>query len=162
MKSHAAGHAGKIVQQPFVSTIVNKLDAKRRVSVPAAFRNILKTQDLQGFYCLPSDSQPALEAFGMPVLAYYSGRLAGSEPLFNDAHDDEAQRVFGESRLLPFDDEGRVQLPPEFIEHAGISERVLFVGLNEKFQIWNPERFEKVRSERIARARAGRVSRDGV
>ena len=160
MKSHAAGHAGKIVQ-PFVSTIINKLDTKRRVSVPAAFRNILKAQDLQGFYCLPCDSQPALEAFGAPVLTFYADRLAGSEPLFNEAHDDEAQRVFGESRLLPFDDEGRVQLPPEFIEHAGITERVLFVGLNEKFQLWDPERFEKVRSERIARARADRA-REGA
>lgn len=146
--------------QPFVSTTINKLDAKRRVSVPAAFRNILKAQDLQGFYCLSSDTQPALEAFGAPVLAFYAARLSGSEPLFNDTHDDEAQRVFGDSRLLPFDDEGRVQLPPEFIEHAGITERVLFVGLNEKFQIWDPERFEKVRAERVARARAGRVSRD--
>jgi len=161
MKSHAADHAGEIVQ-PFVSTTINKLDAKRRVSVPAIFRNILKAQDLQGFYCLASDNQPALEGFGAPVLAYYTERLAGSEPLFNEAHDDEAQRVFGETRLLLFDDEGRVQLPPDFIEHAGITERVLFVGLNQKFQIWDPERFEKVRAERIARARAGHRSRGGL
>jgi MraZ protein len=153
-------HAGEIVQ-PFVSTTINKLDAKRRVSVPAAFRNILKAQDLQGFYCLASDTQPALEGFGALVLEFYTQRLAGSEPLFNDAHDVEAQRVFGESRMLLFDDEGRVQLPPDFVEHAGITERVLFVGLNQKFQIWDPEHFEKVRADRLSRARGGRMSRDG-
>ena len=141
--------------QPFVSTTINKLDAKRRVSVPASFRTILKSQDLQGFYCLPSERQPSLEAFGAPVLAYYAQRQAGRDPLFDDAYDDQAQRVFGDSRMLAFDDEGRVQLPPDFIEHACITDRVLFVGLNDKFQIWDPERFEKIRAERIGRAKAG-------
>ena len=145
--------------QPFVSTTVNKLDAKRRVSVPASFRTILKSQELQGFYCLPSEKQPALEGFGAPVLAYYSQRHSGRDPLFDEGYDDEAQRVFGDSRMLAFDDEGRVQLPPDFIEHAGITDRVLFVGLDNKFQIWDPERFEKVRAERIARAKAAGAAR---
>ena len=148
-----------MVSQPFVSTTINKLDAKRRVSVPAAFRQILAKQDLQGFYCLPLESRPALEAFGTPVLAHYQERQAAAEPLHSTDYDVQAQEVFGECRLLEFDDQGRVTLPPELQEHAGITERVLFVGLNQKFQIWDPERFEKIRQERLARARAARESR---
>jgi len=149
-----------VVSQPFVSTTINKLDAKRRVSVPAGFRQILAKQDLQGFYCLPSDGQPALEDFGTPILSYYQERQAAAEPLRSDEYDFQAQEVFGESRLLEFDDQGRVTLPPELLEHAGITERVLFVGLNQKFQIWDPERFDKVREERLARARAAREARE--
>jgi MraZ protein len=148
-----------VVSQPFVSTTVNKLDAKRRVSVPAAFRQILAKQDLQGFYCLPLEGQPALEAFGTPVLAHYQERQAAAEPLHSADYDVQAQEVFGECRLLEFDDQGRVTLPPELQEHAGITERVLFVGLNQKFQIWDPERFDKIRQERLALARAARASR---
>jgi MraZ protein len=158
--AQAGTDTGRFVQ-PFVSTTINKLDAKRRVSVPASFRQILAKQDMQGFYCLTSDTQPALEGFGSPVLSFYQDRQAAAEPLRSDDYDTAAQEVFGETRLLEFDDQGRVTLPPELLEHAGITERVLFVGLNQKFQIWDPERFEKIRQERIARARAARLSGQG-
>ena len=150
-----------MVSQPFVSTTINKLDAKRRVSVPAAFRHILAKQDLQGFYCLPLDrhSRPSrLSA------RRFSRIIRNVRPRPNLCHsadyDVQAQEVFGECRLLEFDDQGRVTLPPELQEHAGITERVLFVGLNQKFQIWDPERFEKIRQERLARARAAVMSRE--
>ena len=146
--------------QPFVSTTINKLDAKRRVSVPASFRQILAKQDLQGFYCLPSDLHPALEGFGTPVLTFYQDRQEAAEPLRSEVYDIAAQDVFGEARLLEFDDQGRVTLPAELLEHTGITERVLFVGLNRKFQIWDPDRFEKVRQERVVRARAARIERE--
>ena|SRR5437016_5177389 len=154
MRSVQAG-----IVQPFVSTFVNKLDAKRRVSVPAPFRHILNKQELRGFYCLKSDAHPALEGFGTTVLAHYQSRQGNADPLNNDDYDVEAQGVFGECGLIEMDDEGRITLGPELIEFAGITDKVLFVGLNQKFQIWNPEAFEKVRQERIVRSRAARDSK---
>ena len=32
--------------------------------------------------------------------------------------------------------------PPALRQHAGISDKVVFVGLGGKFQIWEPEQFE--------------------
>jgi MraZ protein len=143
--------------QPFVSTIVNKLDAKGRVSIPAPFRQILAQQTLRGFYCFPSFVSPALEAFGEDLLADFQRRLGAVDPLFSEDYDAQAQAVVGETQLLNFDDEGRVRLPDDFLAHAGIKDRVLFVGMIQKFQIWDPDRFEPVRLERIARARATRL-----
>jgi MraZ protein len=143
--------------QPFLSTIVNKLDAKGRVSVPAPFRQILAQQNLHGFYCFPSFVAPALEGFGEELLAGIQQRLSAADPFFSEDYDAQAQAVVGETQLLNFDDEGRVRLPDELIAHAGIKDRVTFVGMIQKFQIWEPERFEPVRRERIARARATRV-----
>lgn len=145
--------------QPFFSTAVNKLDAKRRVSVPATFRQILAKQDLQGFYYLKSDQRPALNGFGRTLLEFYQDRLASADPLHNDDYDAEAQDLFGEIGLLEFDDQGRVTLPPELVDFLGVTERVLFVGLNKKFEIWDPERFEQVRNERLAHAREVRESK---
>jgi len=139
--------------------VVNKLDAKRRVSVPASFRQILAKQDLQGFYFVKSDTQPAIQGFGRPVLEQYQARHSSDDPLHSDEYDAETQYIFGETGLLEFDDQGRVTLTQELIEFAGLSERVLFVGLDKKFEIWDPERFERVREERIAKARAARQNR---
>ena len=143
--------------QPFVSTTINKLDAKSRVSVPAPFRQILAQQSLRGFYCFPSFVSPALEAFGEDLLADFQKRLGAVDPLFSEDYDAQAQAVVGETQLLNLDDEGRVRLPDEFLAHAQIKDRVLFVGMIQKFQIWDPERFEPIRLARIARARATRL-----
>jgi len=143
--------------QPFVSTVANKLDAKGRVSVPAQFRQILAQQNLRGFYCFPSFVSPSLEGFGDTLMAEFQTRMGGIDPLFSEDYDAQAQSVVGESQLLSFDDEGRVRLPDEFIAHAGIKDRVTFVGMIQKFQIWEPERFEPVHLARIARARATRI-----
>jgi MraZ protein len=145
------------IVQPFLSTIVNKLDAKGRVSVPASFRQVLAQQDLRGFYCFRSFVSPSLEGFGQTLLADFQARMAAVDPLFHEDYDAQAQAVSGETEFLNFDDEGRVRLPDEFIHHAGIKDRVSFVGLMQKFQIWDPEQFEPVRLARIARARATRI-----
>ena len=145
------------IVQPFVSTTVNKLDAKGRVSVPAAFRQILSQQNLRGFYCFPSFVSPSLDGFGETLLADFQTRMGAVDPLFSEDYDAHAQAIVGECQLLNFDDEGRVRLPDEFIAHAGIKDRVTFVGMIQKFQVWDPERFEPVRLARIARARATRM-----
>jgi MraZ protein len=150
------------IVQPFVSTVVNKLDAKGRVSIPAPFRQILAQQNLRGFYCLPSFVAPALEGFGEDLLAEFQKRLGAVDPFFSEDYDAQAQVIVGESQFLNFDDEGRVRLPDEFLAHAQIAERVCFVGMNQKFQIWDPERFAPIRLERIARARATRTGSGGA
>jgi MraZ protein len=142
--------------QPFLSTVINRLDAKGRVSVPASFRQILTQENLQGVFCIPSFSAPALEAFGAAMLAQAEARLAKYDPLFSPEYDDEAYAVMGRTQFLKFDDEGRMTLPTDLIEHAGIADRVCFIGLGTKFQIWDPVKFEDDRQRRIERARARR------
>ena len=146
---------------PVVSTFTNKLDAKGRVSIPAPYRQILAQQEMGALYCIPSFVSPSLEAFGNTLLNQFQQRLDKYDPLFSENYDDEAQAVLAAAQPLNFDDEGRVRLPDDLIAHAGISERVVFVGLGQKFQMWDPVRFEPVQRERIARARALRSAGNG-
>jgi MraZ protein len=139
--------------QPFVSTVVNKLDAKGRVSIPASFRQILAAQNLRGIYCIPSFAHPVIDAFGETLLSRFQERLQTHDPLFSEDYDAQAQAVLGNTQFLNFDDEGRVRLPDDLIAHARIAERVTFVGLGQKFQIWDPATFEPIQKERLARAR---------
>ena len=50
----------------------------------------------------------------------------------------------------------------EFITHAGIGERIVFVGLGQKFQMWDPLTFEPIQRARIERARAARLGNGGA
>jgi MraZ protein len=154
------GSQGRFVP-PFVSTFTNKLDAKGRVSIPAPYRQILAQQEMGTLHCIPSFVSSSLEAFGNTLLNQFQQRLDKYDPLFSENYDDEAQAVLAAAQPLNFDDEGRVRLPDDLIAHAGITDRVVFVGLGQKFQMWDPVRFEPVQRERIARARALRNGGNG-
>ena len=139
--------------QPFMSTVMGTLDAKGRVCIPASFRQYLATQNTDGVYVCPSIVQPAIEGFGQDVVAQLHQRLATHDPFFSPAHDDEAHAVISRTVLLPADEQGRVRLPDALIAHAGLKDRVAFVGLSQKFQIWDAGQLDAVEDERLKRIR---------
>lgn len=130
----------------FLSTFVNRLDKKRRVSVPAGFRAALSAESFQGIVLFPSYKLNALEGVGMSVMEQMGSRMDNNFAFFSDDHDELATVLFGESISLGFDENGRISLPPNFMDFAGITDQVAFVGMGNKFQIWNPEALEARKS----------------
>jgi MraZ protein len=147
---------------PFISTMTGTLDAKGRVCIPAAFREVLSAQGTAGVYVCPSFAEGALEGFGDEVLQEFHQRQAAEDPFFSQAADDKAFAVLSMSQLLPRDENGRVRLTDEMIAHAGLKDRVTFVGMGRKFQIWDSERFAPVLAERLKRALAARNAGGGA
>lgn len=122
----------------FLSTHINKVDKKGRVSVPAQFRAELAGESFQGIVLFRSHAHDALEGFAWSYMQEISRRLENFD-LFSAEQDDLATTVFGETVQLPFDGDGRIVLPADLIEFAGLSERAAFVGLGNKFQLWEPD-----------------------
>jgi MraZ protein len=142
--------------QPFISTIAGTLDAKGRVCIPAVYRQILAAQNTSGIYVCPSFAEPALECFGQTLMDKTAERLAALDPFLSQLHDDLASQIVAESVSLPIDENGRIRLPDAMIGAAGLKERVLFVGLVQKFQIWDPETYAPIKEKRLMGARAAR------
>jgi MraZ protein len=133
----------------FVSTFTNKIDAKGRVSIPAPFRAVLERDGYAGgIYCYPSLDAPALDAGGERLAKKIDGLLSGL-PDYSDERDELSVALYGDVQVLTIDGDGRIVLPEGLRAHAGIGAQVTFVGLGDKFQIWEPDRF----TERRARAR---------
>ncbi len=142
----------------FLSTFVNKVDKKGRVSVPAPFRAVLATQSFAGIVAYPSFVSPAIEACGIDRMEELSRGVDRFNP-FSDEHDAFASALFAESRQLAWDGEGRIVLPEKLIAHAAIAEAATFVGRGATFQIWQPA--AAVASQEDARRRA-RAERDAL
>src|SRR3984885_14486616 len=140
--------------QPFISTVMGSLDSKGRVCIPATYRHILAAQNTSGVYICPSFVDPALEAFGQSLLDGVSTRLAAQDPFFSTDFDDQATALIARTQLLVADDQGRVRLPDALIEHAGLKDRVAFVGLSQKFQIWDADTYAPIQAEALARMKA--------
>lgn len=133
----------------FVSTFTNKIDAKGRVSIPAPFRAVLERDGYAGgIYCYPSLDAPALDAGGERLAKKIDGLLAGL-PDYSDERDELSVALYGDVQVLSIDGDGRIVLPESLRQHAGLTAQVTFVGLGDKFQMWEPERF----AERRQRAR---------
>jgi len=139
--------------QPFISTVLGSLDSKGRVCIPATYRHILAAQLTEGVYVCPSFIDPALEAFGQSLLDIVHARLATHDPFFSTAFDDQATALIARTQLLVADDQGRVRLPDAMIEHAGLKDKVVFVGKAQKFQIWDAERYAPIEAEALARVK---------
>jgi MraZ protein len=134
----------------FVSTFTNRIDAKGRVSIPAPFRAVLERDRYVagsglGIYCYPSLDNPALDAGGERLAKRIDGLLAGL-PDYSDERDELSVALYGDVQILAIDQDGRIVLPEKLRAHAGIASEVAFVGLGEKFQMWEPARFEDRRN----------------
>lgn len=146
----------------FISTYVNKVDRKGRVSVPAPFRAVLSAQQFQGIIAFPSFTEPAVEAFGRDALEEmsrerFSRSLAEGQferALIGSGPDDVVETILGLASELPFDGEGRIMLPQSLARFAGIDGQAAFVGRGNRFQIWAPERLEEHQQKAVAALRA--------
>lgn len=130
----------------FVSTFTNKVDAKGRVSVPASFRDVLTRGGYEGgVYCYPSLDTPALDAGGEALARKIDALLDGLDD-YSDERDELSVALYGDVQILKIDGDGRIVLPATLREHAGITGQVTFVGMGQKFQLWEPGRFEAHRA----------------
>ena len=55
----------------FFSTIINKMDAKCRVSVPSSFRSSLQKQSFNGLIAFPSYQNNSIDACGIDRMREY-------------------------------------------------------------------------------------------
>ncbi len=137
------------VSTVFLSTTINGVDAKGRVSVPAGFRAVVKNDPEEKIFVWPSFEGGYLEGGGQALLDRYLALMEEMDP-YDDARAAFEQTIFGDTRGLAFDGTGRVSLPRDLIEHAGLNGKAAFVGLGARFEIWDPERL----AERKANARS--------
>lgn len=135
----------------FLSTFVNKVDRKGRVSVPATFRAALVNQSFNGIVAFRSFKHPTIDGSGMDRLEMMSASLETVEQFSEDY--DSLAAIFAEAQQLAFDGEGRIVLSESLIDHAGITESAAFVGLGPTFQIWEPERHKVHQAEMRERAK---------
>ncbi|WP_343562347.1 division/cell wall cluster transcriptional repressor MraZ [Kiloniella sp. b19] len=142
----------------FIGTYENKLDKKGRVSVPAPFRAMLAESAFKGVVIFPSYRADALEACSQEFLRELHQSLSGSLDLFSEEQDDLATSILAESHPLQIDQDGRIVLPPDLLEHAGLTDRVAFVGMGDLFQIWHPDRLAEKKKEARERARAKKLT----
>jgi len=108
----------------FLSTYVNKVDRKGRVSVPATFRSTLATHRETNLVVLfPSFKVPALDGTGSDYVEEMKDRLETLDQ-FSDEHENLSW-LFADAHPLTMDGEGRIVLPETRVGNtSAVAERI--------------------------------------
>jgi MraZ protein len=137
---------------------INTMDDKGRVSIPAVFREFLRSGFDDESLIITRDYDGCLRAY--PPREWDRGVLANIRSLnIEDPWRRSYERyvVSPAVTCLP-DRQGRILLPQTLRDHAGLNRTVLFAGGASHFEIWDSARREARLQEDLALLQQGRPS----
>lgn len=117
------------------------VDPKKRVSLPAKFRKEMGKEVVITYgldKCLFVQTKKEWEKF--------SGQLADANPLTSD------KRMFNRFMLggameVEVDALGRILIPDNLKEFAGLKERVAIIGVRSRLEIWDEDAWNSYKAE---------------
>lgn len=119
------------------------VDEKRRVQIPAKWRPSSPGVEFTLILWPKAKEGPCLRVLPpkqMAVLMRDIDAMPNTDP-----NKGVLKRFIGsESVQVAVDKSGRICLPEKMARDAGIGTEAVLVGLLDRFEIWNPERYEKV------------------
>jgi MraZ protein len=127
--------------QKFQGEFYNTVDSKRRVSIPAKFREILKDKFGGDTLVLTRGGESAL-------VAYPSGEWEKILQKVEEMPPSEIKDTTIRSRIAPatecsFDRQGRIQVSLPLSAHAKLVKDVVIVGMFNKIEIWSLEKHQE-------------------
>ena len=114
----------------------NKLDDKGRVSIPAKFR-----EDLGHSFVVTKGLDNCLFAYSKEEWATFESKLK-SLPLTNPNARNFIRFFFARATECETDKQGRINIPQNLREYAGLKKEVYVVGVSTRVEIWDKEKWE--------------------
>lgn len=122
----------------FLGEFEHTIDDKGRVAVPARFRDGVS----EGLV-LTRGFERCLQGFPRPVWQGLSEKVSALS-LGNEEARNLRRLLFSGAAEVEVDKQGRILIPQNLREYAGLSEQVIVAGLNTHFEIWSHERWHAV------------------
>lgn len=116
------------------------LDDKGRLTLPARFRD-----DLAQGVAITRGLDGCLFVFTYEDWKQFTATLGERLPFTQKSARDFSRFFFsGAVDAIP-DKQGRVLIPPYLREYAALDAEVTIIGANSRLELWNPERWQKMR-----------------
>jgi len=118
------------------------MDDKGRFAVPTKYRNELLSEDMGTVICTIALNEPCLWLYPLAQWQDIEERLAKISNMNPRAR--RMQRMLlGNATEYQLDKNGRILLAPSLRAHADLGKKIMLVGLMNKFEIWDEERWNK-------------------
>ncbi len=110
------------------------LDGANRLIIPARFREGLGAEII-----LYKAAEGCLFLYDIPRFEAVTAQL--DELSSTPAGRDQIRLFYSDVASVSVDRNGRIVLPAEFAEHAGIKTDVALLGLRDRIELWDKERY---------------------
>ncbi|MFY8327727.1 division/cell wall cluster transcriptional repressor MraZ [Pseudoalteromonas sp. ZZD1] len=118
------------------------MDDKGRFAVPTKYRDTLLSEDLGTVICTIALNEPCLWLYPLAQWQDIEERLAKVSNMNPRAR--RMQRMLlGNATEYQLDKNGRILLAPSLRAHADLGKKIMLVGLMNKFEIWDEERWHE-------------------
>jgi len=121
------------------------VDEKRRVQVPAKWRPEEEGVELTMILWPKHDAGNCLRVLPPAEMAQLMADI-DAMPAGDEKKVFLKRFIGSESAQVTLDKSGRICLPDEMARKADIKDEAVLVGLLDRFEIWNPSRYEKVKA----------------
>jgi len=124
------------------------IDDKGRVVLPAPFKKAMGELSLQPLVIEKDIYKNCLNIFPMQ---FWNERLSNIEKQlnqFNESDDDLLADLYENFTTVTMAPNGRINIPEDFMDYAGIVREVVFVGKGQSITVWNEQKYQEVKSER--------------
>jgi MraZ protein len=122
-------------------TFHRAVDEKQRVAIPKTLREALGSAAKGVLYVAPG-TDGSLALFTEEALAGLAERLARCSPNAQDVR--AFSRLFyARAQAVELDSQGRVRIPPELAELAGLTKEVVLLGVQTHLELWDRQRWEQ-------------------
>ena len=142
----------------FRGRTINKLDAKKRVSIPSIYRQALNHQPL---VLRRSNRFRCIEAWPAIIFASTMTPITPST-VYTDEEDDDLYVNYADTVDATPDGEGRLVMDAGLLEFAGITDSIAILGKNRIFEFWEPRaadaQIERSRERQQAKLMAARTA----
>lgn len=134
----------------FVNPHSRSLDAKGRLQLPTDYRDALQASAGDGVACF------WLTAFYGRLVAYLPDQWAQVTEHLNRIPFSSIKlshfktKVLGLAQQIEPDAQGRIRIPQPLMREAGLARDVLLVGMGDKFEIWDQQRFDALQVEDVS------------
>ncbi|GAB6166315.1 division/cell wall cluster transcriptional repressor MraZ [Thermostilla marina] len=117
------------------------IDDKQRIAMPKRLRDAFGTSKGDHLYVSPG-LDGSLSVYDEASLSAFADRLANASPTNRDVRD--FTRIFyALTEVVEIDSQGRIRIPQNLIELAGMTKEVVLVGARDHVEIWAAQRWRE-------------------
>jgi MraZ protein len=129
----------------FRGNYLHNIDSKGRLSVPNRFRDVLKAKDDNRLVVTRGTHEHCLSVFAMDrwmqVEQDVDNLPAGR------SKDDFVRHFISPAQDVSMDKMGRILIPAQLRDEAGLDREVMVVGALSKFEIWDRDKWDAYTSQ---------------
>lgn len=122
----------------FIGQYIARLDAKNRAFLPAPFRRVLQESDKQRLIIRKDYFENCLIIYPLNQWMAEIEKVRSKLNRFDASQQMVYRKLISEAQEVILDNSGRMLIPRYLLDKVGISQDILFVGMEQTIEMWAP------------------------